>query len=110
LEVRGGECCKHQSEQSCAEENDSLRQHTLTSIESNCECCIDIGAFIDTPVFRPHSSSENVLKQMVVFTSPSGFGQATIAIQGSPPQNLRSNTHAGGCATGVSLHTVILLI
>lgn len=110
LEVRGGECCKQQSEHSCAEENEPLSQHTLTPIESNCECCIDIGSFIDTPIFRSHFSSENFLKHLVTVTSPLGFGQAVSAIQGSPPQNLHSIAHAGSSAIGVSLHTVILLI
>lgn len=110
LEVSGSKCCKQHSEQSCAEENDSLRQHNLTPIESNCECCIDIGVFIDTPVFRSHLSSEYFLKHLITVTSPLAFGQAVTVIQNSPPQNLHSIAHAGGSAIGVSLHTVILLI
>ena len=110
LDVRGDKCCMQQSEQSCAEKNDSLRQHSLTSIESNCECCIDIGVFIDTPVFRSHFSSENFLKRLVTFTSPLGFDQAATGIQGSPPRDFYSVAHAGGRATDISLHTVILLI
>jgi len=108
LEVRGGECCQLESQHSCTGEHESSPERTTSLIKTDCECCLDISAFIDTPVFRSNSSSKVSLNNLI--TCAFGLHQPVIATQSSPSQDQRSIALLGSSAILVSLQTVILLI